>query len=87
MRYLYDRIGQITQMEEVRFTVRCSYCEIYNEQVFDLLHLNSGVLNVRWNIVKGFFVQVRVHTHRFMPLKTHACPLPGLIFGRMRAAG
>ena len=60
MRYLYDRIGQITQMEDVRFTVRCSYCEIYNEQVFDLLHLNSGVLNVRWNIVKGFFVQVCV---------------------------
>ena len=39
------------------FSVRASFAEIYNEQVYDLLNLQSGPLQVRWNIRNGFFVQ------------------------------
>ncbi|KAL3656306.1 hypothetical protein V7S43_018878 [Phytophthora oleae] len=42
---------------EVKTVVRASYCEIYNEQVFDLLNPGSGALNVRWNARAGFYVQ------------------------------
>lgn len=43
--------------KEVTFIVRASYCEIYNEQVFDLLNPASGALSVRWNDRSGFYVQ------------------------------
>lgn len=43
--------------KEVKFVVRASYCEIYNEQVFDLLNPASGSLSVRWNDRSGFYVQ------------------------------
>jgi hypothetical protein len=42
---------------DVKTVVRASYCEIYNEQVFDLLNPGSGALNVRWNARAGFYVQ------------------------------
>ncbi|KAG6957912.1 hypothetical protein JG688_00010753 [Phytophthora aleatoria] len=42
---------------DVKTVVRASYCEIYNEQVFDLLNPESGALNVRWNARAGFYVQ------------------------------
>ncbi|KAG1706083.1 hypothetical protein DVH05_002644 [Phytophthora capsici] len=42
---------------EMKTVVRASYCEIYNEQVFDLLNPGSGALNVRWNARAGFYVQ------------------------------
>ncbi|KAJ8566684.1 hypothetical protein ON010_g6435 [Phytophthora cinnamomi] len=42
---------------DVKSVVRASYCEIYNEQVFDLLNPGSGTLNVRWNARAGFYVQ------------------------------
>jgi hypothetical protein len=38
-------------------SVRASFAEIYNEQVYDLLNLQSGPLQVRWNVRNGFFVQ------------------------------
>ncbi|ETP20345.1 hypothetical protein F441_05915 [Phytophthora nicotianae CJ01A1] len=42
---------------DVKTVVRASYCEIYNEQVFDLLNPGSGALNMRWNARAGFYVQ------------------------------
>ncbi|KAG3136792.1 hypothetical protein PI126_g17660 [Phytophthora idaei] len=42
---------------DVKTVVRASYCEIYNEQVFDLLNPESGALNVRWNARASFYVQ------------------------------
>ncbi|RLN71178.1 hypothetical protein BBJ28_00017806 [Nothophytophthora sp. Chile5] len=42
---------------DAKFVVRASYCEIYNEQVFDLLNPTSGALHVRWNARAGFYVQ------------------------------
>lgn len=43
--------------KDVRFVVRASCCEIYNEQVFDLLNPSSGSLNIRWTDRRGFYVQ------------------------------
>ncbi|KAJ0403534.1 hypothetical protein ATCC90586_006789 [Pythium insidiosum] len=43
--------------KDVRFVVRASYCEIYNEHVYDLLNPASGCLHVRWNDRSGFYVQ------------------------------
>ena len=37
--------------------MRASYLEIYNEQVRDLLNLNSGNLGLRWSKSRGFYVE------------------------------
>ena len=60
IRYLFDCISRARQGVgdgETTFSVRASFAEIYNEQVYDLLNLQSGPLQVRWNIRNGFFVQ------------------------------
>ena len=48
---------KVMRERKVNIVVRASYCEIYNEQVFDLLNLQKGALPVRWAIDKGFYVQ------------------------------
>jgi hypothetical protein len=35
---------------------RASYCEIYNEALYDLLHWTKEQLQVRWDAGKGFHV-------------------------------
>lgn len=55
LKYLYRTFESAPT--DVTFVVRASYCEIYNEQVFDLLNPASGALNVRWNDRSGFYVQ------------------------------
>ncbi|TMW59420.1 hypothetical protein Poli38472_004489 [Pythium oligandrum] len=55
LKYLYHLFESAPK--DVKFVVRASYCEIYNEQVFDLLNSASGSLSVRWNDRNGFYVQ------------------------------
>ena len=55
VRYAFERIA--ATQEGTTYSVRASFAEIYNEQVYDLLNLQSGPLQVRWNIRNGFFVQ------------------------------
>ena len=55
VRYAFERIA--ASQEGTTYSVRASFAEIYNEQVYDLLNLQSGPLQVRWNIRNGFFVQ------------------------------
>jgi hypothetical protein len=64
IRYLFDCISRARQSGggvgddgQTTFSVRASFAEIYNEQVYDLLNLQSGPLQVRWNVRNGFFVQ------------------------------
>jgi hypothetical protein len=63
LRYLFHAAAQAAQQAAegvegaVKYTVKASYCEIYNEQVFDLLNLQSQCLQVRWNLTNGFFVK------------------------------
>ena len=42
--------------ERVEFLCRCSFLEIYNEQIFDLLDPASMGLSLREDIKKGVFV-------------------------------
>ncbi|POM61858.1 Kinesin-like protein [Phytophthora palmivora] len=55
LKHLFGLLDQAAS--NVNTVVRASYCEIYNEQVFDLLNPVSGALNVRWNARAGFYVQ------------------------------
>ena len=59
LEYMFNTIHRSNADKEqgTSFTCRASYCEIYNEQVYDLLNLTSGSLAVRWNVQSGFFVQ------------------------------
>ena len=42
--------------EDVQFLCKCSFLEIYNEQVFDLLDPGSTGLQIRENMKRGVFV-------------------------------
>ncbi|KAF0697348.1 Aste57867_11949 [Aphanomyces stellatus] len=55
IRYLFDAVAAKTP--DTTFAMKASYCEIYNEQAYDLLNAASGSLNVRWNDRNGFYVQ------------------------------
>lgn len=44
-------------MRPEKFYVKASFLEIYNEQLRDLLNPKSGVLQGRWNVKNGFFVE------------------------------
>lgn len=45
-----------TPSSETEYLVKCSYYEIYNEQIMDLLNPTSGNLQVREDFKKGIFV-------------------------------
>ena len=42
--------------DRVEFIATCSFLEIYNEQVYDLLSPSAAGLQLRENIKKGVFV-------------------------------
>ena len=44
------------QGDKVQFLCKCSFLEIYNEQVFDLLDPASKGLHIRENMKRGVFV-------------------------------
>lgn len=41
----------------LQFLVKCSFLEIYNEQIMDLLEPSSVNLNIREDINKGVYVE------------------------------
>jgi Kinesin motor domain len=51
VKYLYD---QISNAEGASFALRASYCEIYNEALYDLLKFSDKQLPVRWDTNRGF---------------------------------
>ncbi|RHY77196.1 hypothetical protein DYB34_008138 [Aphanomyces astaci] len=55
IRYLFQSVA--IKSPDTTFSMKASYCEIYNEQAYDLLNAASGALNVRWNDRNGFYVQ------------------------------
>ncbi|XP_054653545.1 kinesin-like protein KIF15-B isoform X2 [Dunckerocampus dactyliophorus] len=56
--YLFFLINRETERSQTKsFLCKCSFIEIYNEQVFDLLDTASASLFVRENIKKGVFVE------------------------------
>ena len=48
---LIERIGEL----EADVHCRVSFCEIYNEEVFDLLNLDKKPLKIKFGKDKGFF--------------------------------
>ena len=45
--------------KDAKYGLKASYVEIYNEQVFDLIHFNpkQKSLPVKWDASYGFYVQ------------------------------
>ncbi|KAG7950379.1 hypothetical protein I3843_13G109300 [Carya illinoinensis] len=58
--HLFSRIQKEKEArrdEKLRFTCRCSFLEIYNEQILDLLDPSSNNLQIREDIKKGVYVE------------------------------
>lgn len=58
--YLFSKIQkevQDRQLEQLRFVCKCSFLEIYNEQITDLLEPSSSNLQMREDSKKGVFVE------------------------------
>jgi regulator of replication initiation timing len=61
IKYLYSQLAQINEKkQDMQYSIRASYCEIYNEHVYDLLNPSSGSLHVRFNDRDGFYLQDQV---------------------------
>ena len=62
--YIFDCLTKARKMAEqsngesqFEYLVRCSYLEIYNEQIMDLLEPTSINLHIREDIKKGVYVE------------------------------
>ncbi|GMG98384.1 hypothetical protein Nepgr_000224 [Nepenthes gracilis] len=58
--YLFSRIQKEKEArrdEKLRFTCKCSFLEIYNEQILDLLNPSSVNLQIREDLKKGVYVE------------------------------
>lgn len=58
--YLFSRIQkerEARREENIKFTCRCSFLEIYNEQILDLLNPSSVNLQIREDTKKGIHVE------------------------------
>ena len=54
--YIFSMISSLVKEENVEFLVKCSYLEIYQEQVSDLLDPNPQNLQIREDMKKGVYV-------------------------------
>ncbi|KRX27157.1 Kinesin-like protein KIF15 [Trichinella nelsoni] len=57
LEYLFSRIEEITQTQNVNFLCKCSFVEMYNEQLYDLLDATSSKLTLRESVKLGVFVE------------------------------
>ncbi|XP_034901056.1 kinesin-like protein KIN-12E [Populus alba] len=58
--YLFSRIQkekEVRKDEKIKFTCKCSFLEIYNEQILDLLDPSSTNLQIREDVKKGIYVE------------------------------
>ncbi len=55
--YLCARISEEQKKGDVKYSCRCSFLEIYNEKIFDLLTPTGGQLSVREDVHSGVFVE------------------------------
>ena len=54
--YLFSKVEEETQNQNTEFLIKCSFLEIYQEQVMDLLNPNSQNLQLREDIQQGVYV-------------------------------
>ncbi|EGR26957.1 kinesin motor domain protein [Ichthyophthirius multifiliis] len=55
--YIFRLLNQAEKRKEIEYIISCSYLEIYNEQIYDLLSLNYDTLQLREDIQKGIYVE------------------------------
>jgi hypothetical protein len=55
--YIFKLIQEKEENGDSEFLVKCSYFEIYNEHIMDLLNPENGNLLIRENIKKGVYVE------------------------------
>ncbi|XP_071739930.1 kinesin-like protein KIN-12E [Rutidosis leptorrhynchoides] len=58
--YLFTRIQkdrEVRREEKIQYTCKCSFLEIYNEQILDLLDPSSANLQIREDTKKGVYVE------------------------------
>ncbi|CAN0923363.1 Kinesin-like protein KIN-12E [Linum grandiflorum] len=58
--YLFSRIQKekdVRHEEKLKFICKCSFLEIYNEQILDLLDPSSNNLQIREDVKKGVYVE------------------------------
>ncbi|KAJ6693066.1 KINESIN FAMILY MEMBER 1A [Salix purpurea] len=58
--YLFSRIQkekEARKEEKIKFACKCSFLEIYNEQILDLLDPSSTNLQIREDVKKGIYVE------------------------------
>ncbi|OAY52171.1 kinesin-like protein KIN-12E [Manihot esculenta] len=58
--HLFSRIQKEKEArrdEKLKFTCKCSFLEIYNEQILDLLDTSSNNLQIREDVKKGVYVE------------------------------
>ncbi|XP_050211131.1 kinesin-like protein KIN-12E isoform X2 [Mercurialis annua] len=58
--YLFSRIQKEKEArkdEKIKYACKCSFLEIYNEQIFDLLDPSSNNLQIREDVKKGVYVE------------------------------
>ncbi|XP_078437398.1 kinesin-like protein KIN-12G [Wolffia australiana] len=58
--YLFSKIQkekEVRREEKLQFTCKCSFLEIYNEQILDLLDPSSSNLQIREDLKKGIYVE------------------------------
>ena len=56
MKYLFECIDE-ERAEGVTFIIRCSFLEIYNETIIDLLNKGNTNLQLREDTRKGVYVE------------------------------
>ncbi|CAF4716237.1 unnamed protein product [Rotaria sp. Silwood2] len=62
--YLFQRLREKTQETNTPYFIRVAYCEIYNEQIRDLIRPeNPDNLQVRGSIEDGFYVENLYQTY------------------------
>ncbi|KAI8467963.1 MAG: hypothetical protein J3K34DRAFT_460139 [Monoraphidium minutum] len=52
VRYLFH---QVNTRKDARYSLKASYVEIYNENVFDLVHFRQKSLPIKWDAAYGFY--------------------------------
>ncbi|KAE9600721.1 putative plus-end-directed kinesin ATPase [Lupinus albus] len=60
LEHLFSRIQkekEVRRDEKLKFTCKCSFLEIYNEQILDLLDPSSNNLQIREDSKKGVYVE------------------------------
>lgn len=56
-RMMYHVFDSMRKLSDIDFIVRCSYLEIYNEKIKDLLDSDKSNLLIKEDKIKGIYIQ------------------------------